>query len=186
MRIEFFVPGKCQPAGSKKAFVVTDKKGKVVYVNNRPIVNIVDANDEAKPWKKIVAYYAGKAYSGPLLTGPIRVTFRVLRDELKSHLNSKGERNAEGRKYPYPTSAPDVLKCSRGVEDALTGVIWKDDAQIVDERLTKEWCKRGQNGVHILIQTIDAPQPTRPLFDESEVGGTFDGFSVSSDADPGL
>ena len=32
---------------------------------------------------------------------------------------------------------PDVLKLARGVEDALTGIVWRDDAQIVNESLNK-------------------------------------------------
>lgn len=32
---------------------------------------------------------------------------------------------------------PDVLKLARGVEDALTGIVWRDDAQIVNESLSK-------------------------------------------------
>jgi len=30
-----------------------------------------------------------------------------------------------------------VLKLARGVEDALSGILYMDDAQIVSERLTK-------------------------------------------------
>jgi hypothetical protein len=36
-----------------------------------------------------------------------------------------------------PTARPDVVKLARAAEDALTGVLWADDAQIVDERLAK-------------------------------------------------
>jgi Holliday junction resolvase RusA-like endonuclease len=34
---------------------------------------------------------------------------------------------------------PDVLKLARAVEDALTGIVWRDDSQIVSERLWKGW-----------------------------------------------
>ena len=30
-----------------------------------------------------------------------------------------------------------MLKLARAVEDALTGIVWRDDAQIVDEQLSK-------------------------------------------------
>jgi predicted short-subunit dehydrogenase-like oxidoreductase (DUF2520 family) len=32
-----------------------------------------------------------------------------------------------------------VLKLARGVEDALTGIVWRDDAQIVVEHLEKRY-----------------------------------------------
>jgi hypothetical protein len=34
---------------------------------------------------------------------------------------------------------PDVLKLARAIEDAITGVIWVDDSQIIDEHLYKRW-----------------------------------------------
>jgi Holliday junction resolvase RusA-like endonuclease len=34
-----------------------------------------------------------------------------------------------------PPVKPDVLKLARAVEDAMSGIIYKDDAQIVTERL---------------------------------------------------
>ena len=38
-----------------------------------------------------------------------------------------------------PTSKPDVLKLARLVEDALTGVLFIDDAQIITELIEKHW-----------------------------------------------
>jgi Holliday junction resolvase RusA-like endonuclease len=32
---------------------------------------------------------------------------------------------------------PDVLKLARAAEDALTGIVWRDDSQIVHETLAK-------------------------------------------------
>jgi Holliday junction resolvase RusA-like endonuclease len=34
---------------------------------------------------------------------------------------------------------PDVLKLARAVEDALTGILYRDDAQIVTEVLRKRY-----------------------------------------------
>jgi hypothetical protein len=36
-----------------------------------------------------------------------------------------------------PAVRPDAVKLARAAEDALTGVVWVDDSQIVDERLHK-------------------------------------------------
>jgi Holliday junction resolvase RusA-like endonuclease len=37
-----------------------------------------------------------------------------------------------------------VLKLARAVEDALTGVLWRDDAQIAIEQLSKHYAERDE------------------------------------------
>lgn len=142
MPIEFFVPGKPQPAGSKKGFA----RGRHV--------SIVDANDKSKPWQATVALFASEAYSGPLLEGPIAVTFVFFHERPKGHYGTG--RNAGVLKdwAPIaPTGKPDVLKLARGVEDALSGVVYRDDAQIVDETLYDRY--GATPGVSVSIQVIN-------------------------------
>jgi hypothetical protein len=43
-------------------------------------------------------------------------------------------------------------------------------------------CPKG----HGKLQQEEAPEPCGSWFDEDDCGGAFDGFMVSSDADPGL
>jgi Holliday junction resolvase RusA-like endonuclease len=44
------------------------------------------------------------------------------------------------------------------VEDALTGIVWEDDSQIIDERLTKRYGTPA--GVLIVVERIpDAGMP---------------------------
>lgn len=38
-----------------------------------------------------------------------------------------------------PIVRPDLLKLARAVEDALSGVLWKDDSQVVVEVLRKRY-----------------------------------------------
>jgi Holliday junction resolvase RusA-like endonuclease len=56
----------------------------------------------------------------------------------KSHYGKKGL-NKKGRETPFPTMQPDCLKIARAIEDALTKVIYRDDAQIVQEYIRKVW-----------------------------------------------
>jgi Holliday junction resolvase RusA-like endonuclease len=39
----------------------------------------------------------------------------------------------------YPTTRPDALKLARAAEDALTGIIWTDDAVTVDLTIKKRY-----------------------------------------------
>ena len=39
----------------------------------------------------------------------------------------------------HPTTKPDATKLLRSTEDALTGILWKDDAQIWCQNVTKTY-----------------------------------------------
>lgn len=122
------VYGNAEPAGSKRAFY-------------RPGlgVRVVDANPKSREWKNLVATEAGKVASG-FLDGPLRLDATFYRPRPASHYGSG--RNADRLKDSapaYPTTRPDATKLLRGVEDALRGVFYRDDAQIVDQHVRKEW-----------------------------------------------
>lgn len=133
--IEIVVPGRPQPGGSKTAMPV--RRGKVYLhdSNGRPIVNTIDANDKkVRPWKKAIADVAQYTYHGPPLEGPLifEMTFFVHRS--KSHFGTgQNARLLKDSAPLFPMSKPDLTKLVRPVEDALTGILWVDDAQIVDQ-----------------------------------------------------
>lgn len=130
--IEFTVYGKAEPAGSKRAFVIPGKNG----AKGRAIVT--DANAKSRPWKSCVSDAAMAAYRGPLLTGPLSVAITFYQVRPKSHYGSGENSNTVKCSSPnYPTNKPDVLKLARGVEDALTGIIYRDDSQICEEKIFK-------------------------------------------------
>lgn len=126
--IAFNVFGKAEPAGSKRAFV---RNGHA---------QVVDANSKAKDWKSQVAATAASHFAGELLSGPLAVQFTFFTPRPAGHF---GQGRNAGTLKPsapaYPTSRPDVLKLARGVEDSLSGVIYRDDAQIVEEHLSKRY-----------------------------------------------
>ena len=125
--VKFTVYGTPKPAGSKRAFVM---KGRAI---------VTDANPKSRPWKNQVAQVAGETMNGTsVLDGPLSVGMRFYVARPKGHYGKNGL-NAAGRRNPFPAKKPDVLKLARGVEDAMSGVVYRDDAQIVDEHLTKEW-----------------------------------------------
>jgi Holliday junction resolvase RusA-like endonuclease len=39
---------------------------------------------------------------------------------------------------------PDLTKLMRSTEDALTGILWVDDARITDQHARKRYCEPGQ------------------------------------------
>lgn len=162
--ITFTVYGKPEPAGSKKSLVPLNRHGQPYRrQNGGVVVSTVDTNKNAKGWKAIVSLEARKAMLDAglheLLSGPIsfRLAFFVQRP--KSHYGTgrnAGQLKASAPKYP--TVKPDVLKMARGVEDALTKVVWHDDSQIVRESLGKDY---GEPRVEIEIEELQPAEGAR-------------------------
>lgn len=131
------ITGEPQPAGSKTAFV-HPKTNKAI---------VTDANKKAKPWKEQVAHVAGQALAerpeiiaGGLWDGPVALELIFYRPRPAAHYGSGANSAAvKPSAPPYPITRPDALKLARGVEDALTGVLWRDDARIVDGVQRKRW-----------------------------------------------
>lgn len=150
--LTFFVAGKAEPAGSKRAFPFKRQNGSLG-------VAVSDANPRSRDWKSLVADAAGTAIRAwvqdnpfELMQGPLELEceFRVPRP--KSHF---GKRGLLPRAAEFPAGRPDVLKLARGVEDALSLVVWRDDAQIVTELLKKRYCRAGETpGVQVTIREL--------------------------------
>lgn len=102
---------------------------------------VIDDCKESKNWRSTVALFA-RSHLPPgftLMTEPLKVEFTFYRSRPQGHSGKKGL-NKHGLETPYPVTKPDVLKLARAVEDALTQVIWVDDAQIVSELILKRYC----------------------------------------------
>lgn len=131
--LSFTVLGDAKPAGSKRAFN-HPKTG-------RPIVT--DANKAAAPWKREVraaGLEAIDAVSRRMFTGHLAVEMIFYRVRPAGHYGSGRNRHLLRPSAPrWPGTRPDALKLARGCEDALEGVVYRDDAQIVDELLFKRY-----------------------------------------------
>lgn len=151
--IEFFVPGIPQPGGSKKAFI-NRKTG-------RPI--ITEDNKKSKDWKALVALFSVDKISEPL-KGPIRVSFCFFLPRPRAHYGSGNNSHRIKDSSPrYPIVRPDCTKLIRSTEDALKGIAWFDDSQIVIQTAQKQY---GNPGCHIRIWELNGPQSKFPLLKE--------------------
>ncbi len=140
--VSFTVLGKPQPKGSKRAFAI--RKGGVLTGK----AAVVDANSNAASWMQEVRSAARDAMLAaceedrfyPLIEGPLSVTVTFYRARPAGHYGTG--RNASSLKASaplLPVTKPDVDKLSRAVLDALTGVVYRDDAQIVDKDVHKRF-----------------------------------------------
>ena len=142
MRIKFEVLGKPMTQGSTRSAPVRKKGGGYqTHPDGRPkLIPVHDKGKELKAWRQDVAVAARRAYSGPLLVGPVAIVLIFARPRLKWHFGTG--RNAGKLKASapsHPTTKPDSIKLTRAVEDALTGVIWADDAQVCGHEIYKVW-----------------------------------------------
>lgn len=133
--LRFFVAGEPKTAGSKRAFVIPGKNG------GKPRAIVTDDNVRSRDWKTDVQKTAVVAYGmTPLWMGPMEVRLTFYRLRPKGHYRTGKNSHLLRDDVPaWPHVIPDVLKLARGVEDALSGIIWRDDAQIVGERLDKRF-----------------------------------------------
>lgn len=175
--LSFFVSGIPQTAGSKRAFPISRKgaNGQKVFTGRHIIV---DANPKAKDWKAQVAHEGELAMNLPadrqgLFDGALEVRFTFHMPRPQNHWsNSKkyGDRlkpNAPIR----PITRPDCLKMARAAEDALTGVVWHDDSQIVIERLEKRYADKP--GLLVEVWRLENYQPTQLDLDSELIARRF-------------
>lgn len=124
MTFELFVPGTPAPSGSKSPFVYKDKK------TGKHKASLAPANKRQKPWMQVVATYARMKYRGPLLTGGIILNATFCFHRKKGHYTATGKLSKKGRENPNHTVKPDRDKLLRAVQDAMSGIVYKDDCQI--------------------------------------------------------
>jgi Holliday junction resolvase RusA-like endonuclease len=127
--LTFTVYGRPAPAGSKRFVPAGGKRG------GRPLV--IDDSKRSRPWKQDVAAIAGEAMAGrELLVGPLELVLVFYLARPKGHYGARGVLPSAPE---WPIVKPDVLKLARAVEDALTGQVWRDDAQVVLETISKRY-----------------------------------------------
>lgn len=143
-RVEFTVLGLPAPQGSK-TFVPTAAGGRSKESNEAKL----------KPWRAAVTAAAHEAMDGrQLRTGPLELRVTFVFPRLATHFGTG--RNA-GRLKPsaplYVRVRPDVDKLMRAIGDALTGVVFRDDGQIVIAHLEKHY--GDPPCAHVVVDELD-------------------------------
>ena len=119
---------------------------------------MIHSNKNLKPWREAVGWAAKQTWQDEIVTGGVVVhcVFKFKRP--KCHFGTGG--NSMKLVPSAPTrylQRPDEDKLSRAIKDALTGIIFKDDAQVDECHIYKKWAEAGeQEGVVIIIDTEPA------------------------------
>jgi Holliday junction resolvase RusA-like endonuclease len=159
--ITFRVYGVPQPGGSKRGFV-NPRTGRVI---------IVEDAKHNKSWRETVLQAAVPFAPKELFRGPIAVRVRFLMPRIKGHYRTGKHAGELKDGAPlFHVVKPDATKLWRSTEDALTGIIWHDDAMIAHQSVTKIYTD-DQPGAEIEIQeasesiiAVKALLPSSDLF----------------------
>jgi len=130
VRVE--VVGVPVPQGSKRVF-----HGRLVDVNDRKL----------KDWRALVG---GSVEKLGYFDGPVKVELNFYLPRPKGHYGKKGLLpSAPGR----PSVKPDIDKLVRACLDAMTGLTFRDDSQVVTVVARKLYASDSRlPGVHIEIE----------------------------------
>ncbi len=94
-------------------------------------------------WRRLVAQQA-QAHGGGPAEGAVAVELHF---RLTAPLRSKRK---------LPTTRPDLDKLVRAVLDALTGVVWRDDSQVVEILAHKSYALPGTSpGVDVVVTATE-------------------------------
>lgn len=118
---------------------IAQSRGSKVPIRRGAHLGVRDSNPKSGVWMQYVAECAAKARrTGTLLDQPLRLRVTFYRPRPKGHF---GKRGLKPTAPEYPTTKPDAGKLLRGVEDALTGVVYRDDSLLVDSWARKRFAE---------------------------------------------
>lgn len=137
--VSFFVHGNPAPKGSMRA---------IPYRNGRRLgVAVMHDNPRTKLWAHTVAVEARRAIGARRkFQGAVKVQIYFYMPRPKTN------------KSDLPTAKRDIDKLARAVLDALTGVCWIDDGQVVDLSATKQWADdSGERvaGAYVILREVE-------------------------------
>lgn len=116
MEVKFTVPGQPVPQGRPR-------------FTTKPFVRTYDPPKSAK-YKRKVKRFAEKVAPDKPLQGELYAEVLIYKETLKSF--SKIKKAAAEARTLRPTTKPDVDNYAKGILDAVKGIIWEDDGQVVD------------------------------------------------------
>lgn len=142
--LDVFVPGRPTTAGSVRAF--NNPK------TNRPIIVKDNKKDQAK-WRADVQNVVRQAWGALDQHPPVDAVCSIHLEFVMPRLS------AMPKSYTKPHGKqPDADKLVRAVQDALTHVVWTDDARADKGSWYKRYAERNEtSGVRIRVLTEERP-----------------------------
>lgn len=142
--ISFFVPGPPIAQPRARAAVI-DGRAHIYNPTSKKTKNGRASNGVAE-YKQAVRLLAAAAWGRPPTLRPVRVNLLLV-----------FPRPAKMKPGPrvWHTKKPDRDNCDKAVLDSLKGLVWRDDCQACDGRITKVIGATGERiGVYVSIKVL--------------------------------
>jgi Holliday junction resolvase RusA-like endonuclease len=152
----FTVEGKAEPISVRP--VPRYGPGREVIGSALAYGSSKESEKRIKSWMNTVRNAAQLAYGAQMpIAGPVAVEMTFFRKRPDNQVGTGRNAGVVKEWAPrYPIVYPDVLKLARGIEDAMTGVVYLDDAQIVEERTLKLFTSPGtEPRVEVTVWVLD-------------------------------
>lgn len=122
---------------------------------------MIESSKALGPWRERVHHKAVEAMAGRApITLPVRLSVRFTFMRPRSHYRSgRNQHLVKPSAPPTMMSAPDLSKLVRAIEDAITGVVIRDDAQVV--QLYAEKLYGEIPCCDIAVENMEHPAPER-------------------------
>ena len=92
-----------------------------------------------------------RVYMGKPLTKPVKISIRAVFGVPKSYSKARTKACLEGREWP--TKKPDTDNIEKGIYDALNGLAYEDDKQIVMTSTVKVYGPEAR--VEVIIEELE-------------------------------
>lgn len=125
------------------AVPIAQPRPRAMVLGGRAVMRGANGSHKVNTFKPMVAMAARQAYSGPPLEGPIEIFVEFV-------MPRPGNMVWKSRPMPrvWHTKKPDGDNLVKGVKDALSKVLWRDDSQICSMRVMK-WVAAGHEQPHV-------------------------------------
>jgi len=153
-RISFTVLGRPQPQGSMKGFVLPGKDGK------KPRAILTSDNTKMKPYRQQVGWAALDARAKAGYAGLFAEKQVAVGVEMKFYFEKPP---SISKKRQHISVKPDIDKICRSSIDAMTGVLWADDAQIIQLIASKHYGIPER--AEIVVTNLESTETPRMLFE---------------------
>lgn len=160
MKTAFFIPGSPAAQGRPRT--------RVIRMGRRSVAQIYNPHN-ADEWKARVSIIARSSMVGPApallklppLLGAVRLSTTFLIERPRNHyrITKRFGTMLRADAPMWHIVKPDGDNFAKALMDAITGIIWRDDSQVCDQRIQKLYINDDKPGCLVTIETIDPIEP---------------------------
>ena len=141
-----FIPGI--PVAQERPGVARKKGGKFSHLYEK---------EASRAYKLAISLVAKTSFVGPPYSGPVVLIIEVRRP-IPERWSKKKKEDAMMQRI-RPTTKPDLTNYEVLAENALTGIVYHDDAQVVDKFTRKVYAK--EPGLRITVRAVGEHETTQ-------------------------